>query len=317
MLVYVSAQMILDAGRGWLCHGVGHLVSHPECLDVGGQKKAMQHTTDHLTARDGLKLHTEQWLPDDMPRAIILIAHGYGEHIGRYQHVAEVLVHAGYGVCGLDHRGHGKSEGLRAYLKTLDTPVDDLYQYFQQIREAHPNQKYFLLGHSMGTLISLLFLLKYQNHFAGAILSGTALNADETVSVPMRGVAGFLARIIPTVPLIPALGSETLSTDPAVAQAYDADPLVYRGSWRVGMGAVLLQTGGALRTRLAQLTLPLLIMHGSADAIAPLSGAQTLHDGAASEDATLHVYEDMLHEIFNERDKQQVFDDLLAWLNAH
>lgn len=277
----------------------------------------MRHSTSRLTTQDGLTLHTESWLPDQTPRGVVLIAHGYGEHIGRYQHVAALLVEAGFAVYGIDHRGHGRSGGMQAYFKSIDEPVADLYQYFQEVQQAHPDQKYFLLGHSMGTLIGLAFLLRYQDQFAGAILSGTAINSDETVAAPMRSVAGFLANVIPTVPLIPALGSETLSTDRAVAEAYDADPLVYRGAWRVGMATLLLKTAQTLRPHLQQIKIPLLIMHGAEDEITPVSGAMTVHDNVASADKVLYIYEGMLHEIFNEQDKAQVFADLLAWLNSH
>lgn len=277
----------------------------------------MQHNTGQITTSDGLKLHTKSWLPDATPEAVILIAHGYGEHIGRYEHFAEMLVENGYAVYGIDHRGHGKSGGMQAYFKSMDEPVNDLRQYFQAIQQAHADQKYFLLGHSMGTLITLQFLLRSQGHFTGAILSGTATNSDGAIPAVVQSIAGALANLIPTVPLIPALGSDALSTDPNVAKAYDADPLVYRGSWRLGMAALLIRVGQNLRTQLHQITLPMLIMHGADDSIVPASGSQAVYDGISSVDKTLHIYDGMLHEIFNEQDKVRVFSDLLAWLNAY
>ncbi len=270
-----------------------------------------------FTTLDNLKIHTVTWLPVGKPRAGIFLVHGYGEHIGRYTHVAEALVNAGYAVFGLDHRGHGKSDGLQAYFETIEQPIKDLAQYFEQVQQQYPNLKLFMLGHSMGSLLALAFALKYQAELAGLLISGCAVNGDEAVPGVILGLANLLKNIMPTTPLIPGLPASELSTDTAVVDAYQKDPLVYTGAWRVGMGALLINTGKILREQANKLTLPVLILHGENDKITPPSGSKVIYEKAASKDKTLTMYPGMRHEIMNEREKARVLADILAWLNNH
>jgi acylglycerol lipase len=275
-----------------------------------------RHETSFLKTSDGLTLFTQAWLPDSSPRAIVLVVHGYGEHSSRYDHIANALVQANYAVYALDHRGHGKSEGLKAYFPSIKEPVNDLHSYFETVQRLYPKQKIFVYGHSMGSLISLLFVLKYQNDVAGLILTGSAITADENVSAPKLAVAQILSWIIPTVPLFPALLSEQLASDPSVGEAYDKDPMVYHGRWRVGMATCLLATGPEIQGQLSRLTLPLLIMHGEDDEIAPISGGHMVRDRASSIDKTFKSFPKMRHEIQNDFSKGEVIDAMIQWLNA-
>lgn len=270
-----------------------------------------------LTTADNLTLHTVAWLPENEPKAVVVIVHGYAEHIGRYPHVAEALVKAGYAVYGLDHRGHGKSEGLRAYFANFDDAVNDLRRYVEQIQAKHPGKKLFVYGHSMGSLIALGYTLRYQKEMTGLAISGCALNGDETVPGFLIRAGQFIKSFAPTMPLLPGLPSSELSTDLSVGEAYDNDPLVYRGIWRVGMGIGLIVAGRAMRDQLDQLTLPLLIMHGEADKITPISGSHTVYERAKSTDKTLLTYPGMRHEIMNEREKEKPLGALVDWLNRH
>lgn len=275
----------------------------------------MQHSTSRLMTQDGHAIHTEAWLPEATPRAAILLVHGYAEHIGRYAHTAQRLVRAGYAVYGMDHRGHGKSEGPRAYFESAELPLHDLQQFYEQVRAEQPDRKLFMLGHSMGTLLSLHFVLRQPDALDGLILSGTAIHGGETVAPALRFVLRrFVRPIAPTLALVPAIGSEQLSTDPAVARAYDNDPLVYRKPWRVGMAAVLLDMADDIHARAQEIRLPLLVLHGSEDAIAPVSGSHALYEKATSEDKTLHTFPGMRHEILNEVDKDKVFQVIQDWL---
>lgn len=274
-------------------------------------------TFDSITTSDNLKLHTVAWRPEGTPRGIVFIVHGYGEHIARYPHVAEALVNAGFAVYGIDHRGHGKSEGTRAYFKTLDDAVNDFAAYFEQVRAKNPGQKLFVYGHSMGSLIALAFALRYQKDLAGLALSGTAVNGDETIPKPIMALGKFIKSFAPTLPLLPGLPSTELSTDLSVGEIYDQDPLVYRGMWKVGMGIGLLEVGKTLRERAGELTLPLLIMHGEIDKITPISGSNVIYERAKSTDKTLKTYPGMRHEIMNGRENAQPIADLTGWLTRH
>jgi len=277
----------------------------------------MKHTISTFQSTDGLKIHTESWLPDGEPKAIVIIVHGYAEHIGRYVHVAERLVQAGYAVYGLDHRGHGQSDGLRAHFDDFAHPVNDLKQYFDQIKAKHHEKKIFLWAHSMGSLIGLTFALRYQDELAGMVVSGTAVNGDETQPAPLIVVDRILSKIIPKVALIQALPATVLSHDPAIVSAYDSDPLNYRGKWRVLLGSLLIEAGQRIRARAGELRLPLLLLHGSDDQVVPKSGSEVIYQQAGSTDKTLKIYPGLYHEVHNELEKEMVLNDAVNWLDQH
>ncbi len=277
----------------------------------------MQHTTSSFRTSDGLKIYTEAWLPDDEPKAVVLIVHGYAEHLGRYRHVAERLVHHGYAVYGLDHRGHGNSDGLRAHFDNFDQPVNDLKQYFDQIKAAHPGKKLFLWVHSMGSLVGLAFALRYQDQLAGMVVTGTAVNGDEMQRSALIAVGRILSKIVPKLPLVPPLPATVLSHDPAVVAAYDSDPLNYRGSFRIRLGSLLIDAGQQIRARAGELRLPLLILHGGEDALVPKSGSEFIYAHAGSADRTLKIYPALYHEVHNEMEKDMVLADAVNWLDQH
>jgi acylglycerol lipase len=277
----------------------------------------MPHATSSLRTADGLTLHTESWLPDGAAKAAILIVHGYGEHLGRYRHVAAHFVGAGYAVYAIDHRGHGQSEGLRAYVERFDQFADDMKPYVEQIRAAHPALKLFVLGHSMGALISVNYCLRYPEGIAGLITSGLPLNADANVPAVLVALGNVLTNVAPKVPFLSFGSLDILSRDPAVPQAFAADPLTWKQPMRIRLGVEINRAAIRAREAARALTMPLLILHGAADTMVNPSGSQTWHDTAGSGDKTLKFYPELRHEIMNEPEKAQVFADIEVWLEAH
>jgi len=274
-----------------------------------------QHSEGQFQASDGLYIHAESWLPDGDAKAIVVIVHGIGEHIGRYRHVADHLTQQGYAVYGLDHRTHGKSDGEpRVYITDFAQVVADLKRYVDQI--AQPNKKIFLYGHSMGSFISLNFLLRYQQDFDGFISSGCPIMIDTQFPSIVAQIGNILNAFVPTLPLIP-LELDAISRDPAVVKAYMSDPLVHAGRVRVRMAVGYNNALLPLRERLSQLRLPMLILHGGEDKTAPVSGSQLLHEKAASPDKTLKIYPGLYHEIHNEPEQAIVLNDITTWLDEH
>jgi acylglycerol lipase len=276
----------------------------------------MQHTTGTLKTSRGITLHTETWLPEGEPHAVIIVSHGLGEHIGRYAHVAEKAVGAGYVVYGLDHQGHGKSEGARAYFERFDDTVDDLKQFFDGAKAAHPGKKIFLYGHSLGSLIALVFTLSYQRELTGLITSGAPLEVESNEPALLISLAGVLNSIIPKA-AVTTLPTKYLSTDPNLVRAYETDPLVHHGNVRVRTGHQIVQYSRMVKSRLAEFTLPMLILHGAEDKICPPAGSEKLYQGAGSSDKTLKIYPGMYHEIHNEVEQAIVVNDIITWLQAH
>jgi len=278
----------------------------------------MNHSTGSFQSADGTKIYTESWLPDGAAKAVVIIVHGLGEHIGRYSHVAPRLVDAGYAVYGLDHHAHGKTGGdPRTYFDSFDQPINDLKQYFDTIKAAQSGKKIFMYGHSLGSLITLAFALKYQQGLAGLILSGATLAAETTQPALLVSAAGILNSIAPKLAISPPLPSSVLSRDEAVMRAYDTDPLVEHGNVRVRMGHQIVSTSRYVKAHLSDLKLPLFIFHGADDKLCPPAGSQILYDGAGSSDKKLKFYDGLRHETHNEPEQGMVIDNIINWLNAH
>lgn len=270
-----------------------------------------------LTTSDSLTLYTEYRVPDGDPRAVVLVVHGYGEHSGRYQHVIERLVQSDYAVYALDHRGHGKSEGERAYCDTSEQFVNDLKLYFDRVKAAQPGKKLFVLGHSMGGLISLAFAERYQNEFDGLIVSGSPVNADANVSAVLIAVGKVLNRVAPKLHLLDTGKPGILSSDPEIDVAWGNDPLTNKKPMRVRLGVELNRLAQDVRAHLPDLKLPVLILHGADDELVNPSGSQVAYEQAGSQDKTLKRYAGMRHEILNEVDKAIVLTDIVDWLDRH
>ncbi len=277
----------------------------------------MAHQTTPLRTSDNLTLHTESWLPEGEPRAVIVVVHGYGEHLGRYRHVADYFVKQGYAVYTLDHRGHGQSEGLRAYVHSFDQFVEDLHVFVGQVKSAQPGHKLFILGHSMGALISLLYCIRYPDGIAGLIISGAPVNADANVPGYLVTLGSILNQIIPKYPFLKGDDYSVLSRDPEVGRAFEADPLTWTQPMRIRLGVEINRAAGQARAGVSTLTMPLLVMHGAADAYVNPSGSQLAYERAGSSDKTLKVYPNLRHEIMNEPEKYEVLADIAAWLEAH
>lgn len=273
--------------------------------------------SETLTTSDGLTLHTEYHLPQGASRGAVLVVHGYGEHSGRYQHVIERLVQSNYAVYALDHRGHGKSEGVRAYCDSSEQFVDDLKVYFDRVKAAQPGKKLFVLGHSMGGLISLAFAERYQKEFDGLIVSGSPVNADANVSPVLIAVGKVLNRVAPKLHLLDTGKPGILSSDPEIDIAWGNDPLTNKKPMRVRLGVELNRLAQDVRAHLPDLKLPVLILHGADDELVNPSGSQLAYEQAGSQDKTLKRYAGMRHEILNEVDKAIVLTDIVDWLDRH
>jgi alpha-beta hydrolase superfamily lysophospholipase len=275
----------------------------------------MQHGTGSFTGLHNTPIFTQHWLPDDPPRAVVVIAHGLSEHSGRYDHVARALVQHGYAVYALDHRGHGQSGGPRLFVERFEDFVDDLRTEFDLVRVAQPGLPVFLYGHSMGSLISLLFTFRYQDDLAGLITSGTALRLMGTNGATIPMLKG-LGRLAPHAPLIP-LDPRGVSRDPAVVQRYRDDPLIYHGWIPVRMVVQLQRAAEDCVRRLPSLHIPYLVLHGSLDPICLPAGVDIVRRQSGAPDTTIKVYHGLRHEIHNEPEQEEVLRDVVEWLRAH
>ncbi len=271
-----------------------------------------QHAT--FAATDGTPLFERRWMPEGMPKAVVVLVHGSAEHAGRYEHVAASLTAAGYAVAAFDLRGHGRSGGPRLYVRSFDAYLGDVGVFIARTREAWPGLPLFLLGHSMGGTVATLYALGHQDALAGLVLSGPALQAGEDFSPLKIALVKALGQVVPRLP-VQKLEAGHISRDPGVVARYDADPLVYRGWIRAGMGVALIRALEEVEAREATLRLSLLLLHGTADSIIDVEGTKRLYQKAASTDKTLLLYEGFYHEVFNEPQNERVLRDVRRWLD--
>lgn len=261
----------------------------------------------------GAKLFWRKWLPIQPARAVILLVHGYAEHSGRYEHVAEHCIGLGYAVYALDHWGHGQSEGVGGDIPSFSVLLDGVDAFFEIIRSEQPNLPMVLLGHSMGGLIATHYLSKHQDRFIAAVLSGPALAVAEPPSAIVRTVASVLSKIAPRTGVMPPL-ADGVSRDPSVVNAYKADPLVYHGKVGARMGYEMMRAMEEIEPAAPTIRLPILIMHGDQDVLTAVSGSQMFAGKVGSEDKKLVLYPGLHHEIFNEPEQKQVLADMTDWL---
>jgi acylglycerol lipase len=270
------------------------------------------HVTAFLPGAGGRQIFWQSWTPGARPRAVVAVVHGAGEHSDRYRHVATRLLADGYAVYALDHRGHGRSQGPRALIDRIDNAVADVDQLVVTARDAHPGVPIFMLGHSMGATIALCYALRHQDRLTGLILSGP-LAALAAAPAPMRLAGRMLSAIAPTLPLI-SIDSSLVSRDPAVVSAYVSDPLVHHGRLPARTVAELAAAVDSFPARVAEITVPTLILYGTADRLCPPAGSVMLGERIGATDTTVKAYEGLFHEILNEPERDEVLDEICGWL---
>lgn len=267
------------------------------------------------SAGAGAALNWKVWLPDGDPRAAIVLAHGYAEHLGRYEAFATTLNASGLAVYALDHWGHGRSEGRYGFVPRFSVFTDGVELLLNEVKARHPGLPVFLVGHSMGGLIACAHLLTHQSHYAGAILSGPAIKPSEEPSKLTILISRLLSRIAPRLGVL-ALDAEGVSRDPAVVAAYRADPLVYTGKMSARLAAEMFDAMAAARAGAAMIALPILLMHGEADRLTAPAGSRFLFETVSSSDRQLKLYPGLYHEIFNEPERASVIADLTGWIDV-
>ena len=276
----------------------------------------MSHHEDRFAARNGLTLYEQVWLPEGEPLAAVVVVHGINEHSGRYARLAEDLNRRGYAVYALDLRGHGRSDGDRAMVRTFDEYLDDVELLVARVAARQPGKPVFLFGHSMGGAIVALLSITRSPNVCGLVLSAPAILIAGGVFPVLRRLASLASRIWPTL-RITRMGCRFISHDQAAVEAFRNDPLVFHGRFPVCTGAEILRAAKRIQTGARQITLPLLILHGTGDLVTDPQGSRLLVARAGSSDKTLRLYTGLYHEVLSEPEREQVVADLLAWLDDH
>ena len=254
------------------------------------------------------------WRPEGEVRALVLIVHGLAEHCRRYDRLADDLNAQGYAVCALDLPGHGQSDGPRVYVDSFDVHLNAVLGLRDKMAAEYQYRPVILLGHSMGGLVGARLVQRSQQGFAALVLSAPALAVSPEPSGLLKFVVRLLSSLLPKLGVL-QLDSKAVSRDAAVVEDYVSDPLNHTGKIPARTVAEMFAAMAASLENAGEVKLPLLLMHGEADTMTAVSGSRYLHEAAASPDKSLQIYPELYHEIFNEPEWEQVYSNLLAWLN--
>ncbi|ABK68511.1 alpha/beta hydrolase [Mycobacterium avium subsp. avium] len=275
----------------------------------------MNRTERSFDGVGGVRIVYDVWTPEVAPRAVLVLAHGFGEHARRYDHVARRFGAAGLVTYALDHRGHGRSGGKRVLVRDIHEYTTDFDTLVGIATREHHGLKCIVVGHSMGGGIVFAYGVERPDNYDLMVLSGPAVAAQDQVSPLLALAAKVLGVIVPGLPA-QELDADAVSRDPEVVAAYRNDPLVYHGKVPAGVGRALLQVGETMPQRAPALTAPLLVVHGSDDRLIPVAGSRRLVECVGSADVELKVYPGLYHEVFNEPEREQVLDDVVGWITA-
>lgn len=266
-----------------------------------------------LTGVGGLEIFVRSWQPATPPRGAVVLVHGFNSHSGYYVWAAEQLVSRGYAVLALDHRGRGRSDGERFYVEKVGDYVEDVHSVVKLAKRRAPGSPLFMLGHSAGGVISCVYALEHQAELAGLVCESFAFQvyAPDLALTVVKG----LSHLAPHAHVL-KLPNQFFSRDPGVVEAMNADPLIKDEVQASLTVAEMARADERLAREFSQITLPLLILHGTEDKVTKPGGSRVFYDNAGAEDKTLKLYDGHYHDLLNDVGRARVMDDILGWLEA-
>lgn len=267
-----------------------------------------------IASADGLRLFVRSWEANH-PKALVVLMHGLGEHIGRYDHLAAFFNQQDITVVGFDHRGHGSSEGKRGHIPSFESVYEDIDKIVSAARSHHPGLPVFLYAHSMGANLLLNYMLHRQSQIKGAIVTGSFIRLAFEPSPFVVALGKAMRSIFPGFTQSNQLDPNDISRDPAVVQAYKNDPLVH-DRLTASLGTRLLDGAANLDKFDGTFPCPLLIMHGADDKITSPKGSKAFADRVKG-DITHLEWPGLYHEIHNEKSQKDVFQYTIDWIFKH
>ncbi len=279
---------------------------------------ALPETTGEFVSPDGIKIFYRQYQAES-ERARMVLSHGVGEHSGRYGNVIERVLPKGFSVWAPDHRGHGQSGGKRGHVLNFVQYLTDLRLTVELAKKDMPGEMpCFLLGHSMGGLIALYFAQHYPELIDGVVASSPCLGMVIEIPAVKKVLGSFMSYVWPGMTMGSGLDATKISRDENVVSAYKNDPLVHdRVSAR--FFTELLAAMESVNQQASALNVPVLMQVAGEDYLVNADSSKHFFEKLTLQDKTLHVYDDMYHEIYNapEDQKERVLDDLEDWLDKH
>ena len=275
-------------------------------------------TTDYFSGHNNLKIFYRNGYAHP-EKARLIIAHGLGEHSGRYQQVIHRMISEGLSVWALDFCGHGRSEGKRGHIESFDQYVTDLDKLVDiAVKDAPQDTKILLLGHSLGGLIALNYAIRFPDKLNGLMLSSPALGLNVQVPTFKAVLGKFMSTVWPGLSMANELDPTKISHDRSVVDAYIQDPLVHdrvTARWFTEFVSTMART----QQSATAISVPTLMQIAGSDFLVDAAASEEFFNRLQEADKTIHVYSGLFHEIFNEKaaERTVVLDDLSGWIQAH
>ena len=267
-----------------------------------------------IEAGGGLRIFYRWWLPWGPAKAALVIVPGFNSHSGYFDWFGKALAAAGIATYALDLHGRGRSDGERYYVDQFADYVGDVDVVMKAVRAGHPGLPTYIMGHSAGGVVAWLYTLDHGAQVAGLISESFAfeLPAPDFALAVLKG----LSHIAPHAQVL-ALKNADFSRDPAAVAAMDGDPLIAHETQPTKTLAAIVRADARLKAEFNQVTVPVLIVHGTSDHAAKPAGSQFAFDHVGSSDKTLKLYEGAYHDLLNDVGREQVLADMQAWLLSH
>ncbi|MGE3974322.1 MAG: lysophospholipase [Bdellovibrionales bacterium] len=273
----------------------------------------IRRSEGYFKGHDGIELFFQAWTPDKT-RGTLVVTHGLGEHSESYIRLAEALAQVGWEIFAWDMRGHGRSEGKRGTIKKFDDFSKDLRQFISHVQKLRPKIPMVLLGHSLGGLTTLRTLIENEDMgLKAVVLSSPLLGIAVEVPKIKKIAAQYLQKYLPDLTMYNEISNFDLTSDKAVIAEYERDSLRHD---RISSNLFLEMNAAMERTKNqgSKIWLPVLIQQAGADRVVSRIGTEQFFQTIGSANKKLIVYEDFMHEVYNEVRRQEALRDLATWL---
>ncbi len=276
----------------------------------------MENKLDSFTAIDGKCMFFQSWIPSENPKLVIALIHGLGEHSGRYDHWAGKFCAENMVFSAFDLRGHGLSEGKRGSINSLELIFKDIKLFLEKVESVFPGIPVVLYGHSLGGTLALNYILESSDSkVEAAIITSPWLKLSKPLPGYLKLLTAILGSVLPSYTQASGLAVKYLCNDKTVIEKYQSDPLVHD---RISAGLFKSATrGGEIAIdKAGNISLPVLIMHGTDDRIVSAEGSSAFRNNAG-QNVTLRLWEDLFHELHNEPVKDEIFNFIISWLGKN
>lgn len=267
-----------------------------------------------IKTQDGIDIFCKKDIPDN-PRAVIVIVHGFAEHLARYDNFTQKLNENRIACYRFDDRGHGRSTGLMLHVESYNDYINDAELIVQKAKSEFPGLPLFMFGHSMGGFIATIYGEKYKDRLDGQILSGAATDEPPQSNPVLKAVINILNSFCPNFRIKNDL-SELISRDKEVVNKYRNDPLIHCKATVRFFKQFIIEGITYLKNNMKDYSYPCLILHGKDDKLVKCKSSENFYSNISSKDKKIKIYDNLYHEILNEPEKDIVINDIMIWLES-